>query len=760
MVRNVFVPLQPKISYVLKVRIIIFATASLLATDAFAAPAKAGFDANQYGDSIINLKEISVIAAKQSADAETAGSASTLISRAQIERLNIANARDASSIVPNFYIPEYGSRITSSIYVRGMGARIDQPVVGLVVDNVPVLNKDNYDFDIADIESLQMLRGPQSTMYGRNTMGGVINVYTLSPFTFEGVRLGMEYGSGNTQKYRISTYYKTSERVGFSVGAYYSKTDGFFKNLYTGEKCDWERSGGGRFKVQYRNLHGLRIDNTFSFVKLEQGGYPYAYVETGQIAYNDPSDYRRTNFNDGLTIRYEGEKFSVASITSYQYLDDRMNLDQDFLPLSYFTLTQARREHAVTEDLVFRSPDDKAYRWLLGAFGFYRHTSMHAPVLFKEDGIRNLILDRFEPQGIHAEWGEDTFLLDSRFRTPDYGAALYHESTYDAGRWRFTAGLRVDFEASKLHYRSYAEATYTTQTPDGTSYPHAILVDQPGTLKQSFTEILPKISVLYRMGSSRRNTLYATVSKGYKAGGFNTQMFSDVLQQQVMKQMGFGSLYDVADVVTYKPEKSWNYEVGAHLSTPSHKVQADLALFYIDCRDQQLTVFPEGQVTGRLMTNAGRTRSFGGEASLLATLWRNLDLQVAYGYTRATFVKFDTGKADYAGNFIPYAPQHTLYAGASYTLRTGWNWLEYVIFRVAANGAGRIYWNEANTFSQPFYALLEASIRFEHRHWAVDVWGRNLTDTRYDTFYFMSIGNSFLQRGRPRTFGVSLSITL
>lgn len=81
------------------------------------------------------------------------------------------------------------------------------------------------------------------------------------------------------------------------------------------------------------------------------------------------------------------------------------------------------------------------------------------------------------------------------------------------------------------------------------------------------------------------------------------------------------------------------------------------------------------------MTNAGRTRSFGGEASLLATLWRNLDLQVAYGYTRATFVKFDTGKADYAGNFIPYAPQHTLYAGASYTLRTGWNWLEYVIFR-------------------------------------------------------------------------------
>ena len=137
-----------------------------------------------------------------------------------------------------------------------------------------------------------------------------------------------------------------------------------------------------------------------------RGGYPYAYVETGQIAYNDPSDYRRTNFNDGLTIRYEGEKFSVASITSYQYLDDRMNLDQDFLPLSYFTLTQARREHAVTEDLVFRSPTTKPTAGSSVLSASTAIPASHAPVLFKEDGIRNLILDRFEPQGIHAEWGE------------------------------------------------------------------------------------------------------------------------------------------------------------------------------------------------------------------------------------------------------------------------------------------------------------------------------------------------------------------
>ena len=438
-----------------------------------------------------------------------------------------------------------------------------------------------------------------------------------------------------------------------------------------------------------------------------------------------------------------------------------MILDQDFLPLSYFTLKQARTEHTLTEDIVFRSHERGVYRWLLGAFGFYRHGTMNAPVHFKQTGIEELILANANAHdGLYTYSWDDTELpLASRFRIPAAGGALYHESACTLGRWHLAAGLRLDVEHTRLRYDSRTVANYTaTDRRTGVSTSLNKPIEVAGRLERTFAELLPRFCVLYAFDEVRN--LYLTVSKGYKAGGFNTQMFSDVLQQQVMKQMGFGSLYDVADVVTYKPEKSWNYEVGAHLSTPSHKVQADLALFYIDCRDQQLTVFPEGQVTGRLMTNAGRTRSFGGEASLLATLWRNLDLQVAYGYTRATFVKFDTGKADYAGNFIPYAPQHTLYAGASYTLRTGWNWLEYVIFRVAANGAGRIYWNEANTFSQPFYALLEASIRFEHRHWAVDVWGRNLTDTRDDTFYFMSIGNSFLQRGRPRTFGVSLSITL
>lgn len=711
-------------------------------------------------DSVIRMESVQVTAVKQGIALRGLPVTASVIGRTEIARRRIATLRDAAHAIPNFHIPEYGSRMTSSLYIRGLGARIDQPVMGLNIDNVPYLNKDTYDFDLTDIDRIEVLRGPQSTLFGRNTMGGVINIYTLSPLNYQGVRLGIDYGSGNTQRYRASVYHKTGERLGFSLSGHYGRSDGFFRNLRTGERCDWERDGGARLKLQYNGPRGLRIENTLALSSLRQGGYPYASAETGRIDYNDPCNYRRTNLSEGFTIRRKARGFSVTSITSYQYLDDRMTLDQDFLPESYFTLTQQRREHAVTEDLIFKSDGQRPYRWLFGAFAFWRRTAMEAPVLFKEDGLRHLILDRFEQQGVHAAWEGDEFLLDSRFRSPDWGGALYHESTYERGRWLLAAGVRIDLEASRLKYRSRAAAAYTTRTSDGTVYPHDLRVDESGRLRQSFVELLPRLAVQLRLGAARRNTLYATVSKGYKAGGFNTQMFSDVLQQLVMKEMGFGSLYDVADVVTYKPEKSWNYEIGARLSDASRTLEAEAALFCIDCRDQQLTVFPEGQLTGRMMTNAGRTLSLGGELSLRAAPWKPLALQLSYGYTHATFRRFDTGRADYAGRFIPYAPQHTLHASAAYAFRTGLSWLDAIVVRAAADCTGPIYWNEENSLRQPFYALLEASVRFEHRRWALDLWGRNLTGTRYATFHFRSIGNSFLQRGRPRTFGASLSLSL
>ena len=279
----------------------------------------------------VMLEEISVSAIKQGvSNAETS---STVITQKQLERNRIATIKAASDFIPNFYIPDYGSRITSSIYVRGIGARMDNPSVGMNVDNVPIMNKDAYDFDLVDVVKVEMLRGPQSSLYGRNTMGGLINMTTLSPMKWQGWRLMAEYGSGNSWKGSASWYHKFSDNVALSLSAYYTSVGGFYYNSYNNEKCDWENQISGRAKLEWRIADNVVLQNVFAASDSKQGGYPYEYVKTGEIAYNDTCFYKRFTLNDGLTLRWFADKFSLSSITSVQYIDDNMTLDQDFLPL-------------------------------------------------------------------------------------------------------------------------------------------------------------------------------------------------------------------------------------------------------------------------------------------------------------------------------------------------------------------------------------------------------------------------------------------
>ena len=505
----------------------------------------------------------------------------------------------------------------------------------------------------------------------------------------------------------------------------------------------------------------MAIENVASVQHSRQSGYPYQSVESGVISYNDTCFYRRTSVTDGLTVNWNYNGVTMSSITSFQYLNDNMTLDQDFLPLDYFTLTQRRHEWALTQDFVVKGTE-RNYDWLVGAFGFYRRTNMSAPVTFKDYGIEQLIeKNRNEANPYYPiGWDEDTFVLGSDFVIPTYGLALYHQSHYDLDRWAFTLGLRVDYEKSTLDYHSFCNTSYTIYNNTAGEMSHfrsdLVEIDDYGHLEQSFVEFLPKLTVAYRLPLNNESRVYMSVAKGYKSGGFNTQMFSDVLQQRIRGMMGLSEQYDVDDVVSYKPEMSWNYELGAHVKSSDGRYSAGLSAFYVDCRDQQLTVFPEGTTTGRIMTNAGKTRSCGVEMS---ASWRPIDhlsFNASYGLTDARFVEFDNGKSDYKGKFIPYAPQHTMYIGASYNVQVNNSWLDYVGINADVKGVGDIYWDEANSVKQPFYALMSASVRFAKDDMALDLWGENITNTHYDTFYFVSIGNAFLQRGTPARCGVTL----
>jgi outer membrane receptor protein involved in Fe transport len=685
----------------------------------------------------------------------------------------ITESKNLSLTVPNMLHADYGARMTSSIYVRGLGSRMDQPAVGLYVDNVPILNKNNYDFDYFDLRSIDVLRGPQGTLYGRNTIGGVVDIHTLSPLDYQGIRLAAGYSGGNTWEGRAAIYRRPTERFGWSLSGSHRSTDGFYTNTFDGSDADSGRTSALRLKIQALLGGGWSLENTLSGSLVHQGGFAYApYDETtgmvGDINHNDPCGYDRFGLTEGLTLRYSGRGFDLSSTTSWQYTRDEMTLDQDFSPASLFTLQQSQREHVITQEIVARSKGSDPWQWLSGLFAFHRSLSMEAPVTFKRDGIDELILANAN-RGIHTVFPEadllireQSFPILSDFSLPSGGVSLYHQSSWDVGRWSFTAGVRADAEHTAIRYSNSAEINYRfTLTMD--DY-RPLPVEMSGSRSRWFVEVMPRAAVMYSIPAGN---IYASVTRGYKAGGYNTQIFSDILQNRMMGDMmadlglyfDGGQTYDVEDAIAYEPERSWNYELGGHFSWLDGRLHIDGALFWIDCRNQQLTVFPPGQGTGRLMSNAGHTRSLGAELSVGYRVG-DLRLSGSYGHTSARFLDYDDGREDYSGGTVPYAPRNTLSVQAEYGVELRGGRGGRLTVGLGAQGAGRIMWNEANTISQPFYLLANGSVGWERGGFGVSVWGRNLAGTRYNTFYFKSVGRSFVQRGKPRHMGITLSLNL
>ena len=678
----------------------------------------------------------------------------------RLDRDNIRSVGDLSAVAPNFFQPRYGSRITSSIYFRGFGSRIDQPVVGLYVDDVPVLDKNAYDFDFPDLRRIRVLRGPQGVLFGRNTSLGVIRLETLSPFDWTGVRAAAEAAGNGSWKASASVFQRPSERLAWSAGAAFSHEGGFFTNLYDGGRCDRGDALSLRGRVQWRPAGGWQFDNSLHAGWLREGGYAYGLWDDAAgvvlpVAYNDPSGYRRLHILDGLSARRAWARTELSVSLSWQYLDDRMDLDNDFTPKSYFRLTQAQREHGTTVEAILRKrPDGTALHWLAGSFLFGKWLRMRAPVTFLPDGIDELILANANAgiasvfPGEEIRIREREFGIDSDFSIPTGGAALFGEAAWTAGRWTLTAGLRLDAERTAMRYASAAGIhwMFTLLMPEYERF----TTEFSGRESQFFFVPLPKLSAAYALD---RGLLYAVVQRGHKAGGFNTQLFSDILQNRMMDGMmrelgvspGSGR-YDSAAATQYRPESAWNFELGAHYA-PGRRLRLDAALFWIECTDQQITVMAPGMSTGRMMSNAARSRSRGAEfsAAWVEGPW-SLDLD--YGYTRA-----ETS----AGKRLPYAPAHTLSVSAACRLPLpAGSWLDAVEFGARLRGAGRIWWDEENTLSQPFYAVAAASATLRRGPVGLTLWGENLTDTAYRTFWFRSLQRDFFALGRPLQAGIRI----
>ncbi len=737
-----------------------------------------------------NLDEAFVISTtKETNDLRLLPTSISVISPQMAESYQIDGLKDISSHVPNLYIPDYGSKMTSSVYIRGIGTRSGAQSIGLYVDGVSYMDRSAYDFEFTDIRRIEVLRGPQGTLYGRNTMGGILNVYTLSPLTYQGTKFSVSAGSYWDVTAKISHYHKFGEKVGLAVSGYYDRNSGFFTNAYDGDKADHEDSAGGRLRLDWNVRDNLLLRYSINYNFTDQGAFPYQLYDissgsTSPVNVNDPCSYKRNVLNTSLYLSWSKEKFILSSTTAYQRLHDNMKMDQDYSASSIYTLQQRQSQYSWSEELAIKSNAASNYQWSFGLYGFYNSLKTTAPVTFKEDGVSSILQAAFDeivagnpyaPTLTVVGDENNSINFPGTYDTPTHGLAIFHQSTYNnlfTEGLSITAGVRLDYEKAKMDYNASVEDMTIGVAVGQTEMSIPVTTVMEGSLSRDFWQVLPKVSLRYQC--SPRTYSYFSVAKGYKTGGYNIQMFADLIQAQAKYEMmsQFASSMaeepvDVKDAASYKPEHSWNYEFGMYSELVKDRLNVEFTAFYMDIRNVQLTTFTE-MGNGRMITNAGRSKSLGVELSAHWNVVDGLTADLNYGFTRATFRDYvftdkdDDGnlvEVDCSGNFIPYTPRHTLSVALNYAKSLNKRWIDRVFASAQYAGAGKIYWTEENTASQPFYGTLNARAGVSKGIVTLSIWSRNITDTSYHTFYFESLGSSFVQRGRPFQIGAELSLS-
>jgi iron complex outermembrane receptor protein len=720
---------------------------------------------NQEDSLVVKLNEVIINSQKETSPQQTPVS-STLLNSKQINAAQVNNIRDLSGMVPNFFIPDYGSALSTTAYVRGYGSRNSGQSIALYVDNVPYFDKSTFDFDFFDVKQIEVLRGAQGTLYGRNAMGGIINIYTLSPFDFQGTKFAVSTGNYGYINAKLSHYAKLSPNFGLSVSGFYNHDDGFLTNQFTHKSQDATTSAGGRIKLDWNITPDFRAQFTTNLDYVNQSAFPYGLYndstkKTALPNFNDPSTYTRSTLTNSLFLQYKTKDIVLSSTTSHQYFSDNMQLDNDFTRSSMYFLKQAQKQNAFNEEIILRSNGKHDYQWSFGLNAFSQELDINAPFYIKSDAIKQMSQPGFTIT-------DNEIVTPGLFNTNTSGGALFYQSTLNnflVEGLSLTAGLRVDYEQIKLNYNTNSAMNVNFGGPGS-----VLLTD---TLKNNisihFSELLPKVALKYEW--SDKQFVYANVSKGYKAGGFNVQMFADLVTAGLQGVQSATTPETVLKTISYKPEYSWNYEIGGQCLTLNDHLKSSISLFYININDLQLTQFvPRG--LGRKITNAGQAVSKGVEVAFDANLGGGFSAGLNYGYANATFStysdsvqtfnpqtnQFVNSKVDYKGKFVPYAPQNTLSLNANYEHRFKNACIDRFTANIQYTGIGKIYWTEANDVSQDFYSLVNARVGVTKGIFGLDIWAKNLFDTQYNAFYFDSSGYKFFQVGRPAEFGATLKM--
>jgi iron complex outermembrane receptor protein len=673
------------------------------------------------------LPPVIVTAERESADLKTVPASITPVNAETIRDSGILNVTDAGIFAPNTMFTEFTARKVSNARFRGIGASPSNPAITTYFDGVPQLNSNSSNIELIDVGQIEFVRGPMSPLYGRNTVGGVVNVTSAKPNMSKwGGTVMAPIGNNGLFDLRGSISGPLTDKAAISFAGGVQQRDGFTTNSVTGNKID-SRDGS------FMKAQGLVVPNanwTARFI------YAYERDRDGDYALGDLSairiaPYRVTRNFEGFTnrdihnatfnLRGTGQNFAVESTTGFVdwTTDDSTDLDYTERPLA----TRENHEESAqfTQTVRIASPENAPkqlgsmmLKWQGGVDYFNQG--------YDQDAVNTLSAFVLSPQiGFPVAMHSPLANIDS------FGIGLFGRGTLSINdRADVTVGLRFDHENSDAHLT--------------TSFEPAIQAANVVAAEQSFDDVSPQFAFGYR--ASSRHTAYASMARGYKAGGFNPAA--------------------IPGSEAYGEEHAWHFEAGLKSTLAGGKVSTNAALFFINWDDLQLNV-PNQFVPGQFyISNVGSAHSRGIEVDVTARPAQGIDLFGAFGFTGARFADGTSANGvDVSDNQIPYTPDYTATFGGQMSRPISSSINAYGRMEVVLTGA--FQYDEGNTENQDAYGVVNFRAGARMQRFFAELWLRNAFDSHYVPIAIPYPGfapSGFIgEMGRPRTFGVTFGAT-
>lgn len=675
------------------------------------------------------IDTILVSAEKRMAQAQKTPISLSVINPTNVEQLQINNIKDLKSIVPNFYSadPGDGRNATS---IRGIATTSYDPTIAVNIDGVNQFNLDTYIPEIFDIERIEILRGPQGSLYGRNAMGGVINIYTKQPSNTSALNASIL--GGNYNQFNAKLSYRTPlvrNKLFFGISEMYDKRDGFYKNKYTGKDYDYQFGLTGNYFLKYIMSPNWEATINYKHRNYDNyGPFPLTYDASEGFSLNQNATTimkDKTN-NASFVLHHNGRSFDFIAQSAFQdnYRYYTRPIDGDFSPLDGISIVNNYGNNwnhikVYTQEIRLHSNNTTKLKWTAGAYYFNQLAPNKQATVFGSQA--NLL-------GI----GDKNFSILNTTDAKRNGFAVYGQINYAlTNQLHLTLGARNDWEnASQTILGEYTHAPM----------PNYIITTPSTSGSASFNAFSPKFALDYQL--SDRHLAFVSYSKGFRAGGLSP----------------LGSDPSQPPMIAFQPEFSSNYELGFKNNYYNNRLLINTTFFYskIDNAQMPTLVMPDALT---ITKNVGKLHSSGIELDAFLQATKTIAFQYHAGITNAIFDNFNlavySNEVNVKGKHQIFSPDATscfamhlnqpINKTTSFLLNADWKY------------TGTTYFDVLNNIKQSPYNTLNGSIGIQYTHFKLMAWTRNITDVQYINYAY-DFGAVHL--GEPKRFGITASVQL